>query len=122
MGLHRSKFCLIFLLIITFISACSSSLNDGSLAAQGETLFVANCIACHPTDTAQPHVGPNLIGLASRLENSGQDSASSLKESIQKPGDVLSTGYQDLMPPANVLGLTDEDIDALIVYLINLTE
>ena len=111
---------LVILLLGMALNACSGSPAGDPLIAEGEKLFSAKCLSCHPTDPEQPRVGPDLVGLGARLQASGKEAAAVLGESIRQPGKVLSTGYQDLMPSADVLGLNAEDIEALTAYLISL--
>jgi mono/diheme cytochrome c family protein len=112
----------VILLLCIFLAACSSTTEGDPLLAQGEKLYTTNCLSCHPIDPEQPLVGPYLVGLGARLQASGQAAEGILEESIREPGKVLSTGYQNLMPAAEVLGLNEEDIQALIAYLVSLEE
>ena len=109
----------IFLLGIG-LSACGSSIDQDPLIAQGERLYNNNCLSCHPTDPGQPRVGPLLVGLGANLEAGGQDASAILEDSIRNPSSVITTGYQDLMPDAELLGLNDADVDALIQFLLTL--
>jgi mono/diheme cytochrome c family protein len=120
MNLRKSLILLAILLVSFAFTACSGNAGSDPLVVQGEKLFTANCLSCHPIDPGQPRVGPDLVGLGPRLQASGQDAAAILGESIREPGKVLSTGYQDLMPSADLLGLNMEDIEALTAYLISL--
>jgi cytochrome c oxidase subunit II len=97
---------------------------DG-LAVQGQDLFEdLACIACHALDghpafadreDAGPRIGPNLTHFASRGVFAGgifeNDDAEQLRAWLANPPGVKA-GAQ--MPD---LGLTDEQIDALIAYL-----
>jgi mono/diheme cytochrome c family protein len=109
------------ILLAIGVGACGSADQD-PLVAQGERLYKNNCLSCHPTDPTQPRVGPYLVGLGANLEASGQDATTVLEESIRNPGSVITTGYQDLMPPAEVLGLGDTEIEALVAFLLALEE
>jgi cytochrome c2 len=122
MALKKFTVLGIILLLSIFFAACSGTTDGDPLLTQGEKLYTTNCLSCHPIDPEQPRVGPYLVGLGTRLQASGQDAADIFGESIREPGKVLSTGYQNLMPAADVLGLSEEDIQALIAYLISLEE
>lgn len=120
----KTKQVLILLLVLITIfslSACGTSEEDPQLAV-GERLFTANCLSCHPPNPASPRVGPLLVGLGANLQAAGWDAAALLEDSIRYPSREITTGYQDLMPAAEVLGLSDEDINALVAYLLNLSE
>jgi mono/diheme cytochrome c family protein len=122
MALRKFTVLGVILLLGIFLAACSGSSKGDPLLTKGEKLYTTNCLSCHPTDPEQPRVGPYLVGLGAQLQASGQDAEDILQESIREPGKVLSTGYQNLMPAADVLGLSGEDIDALVAYLIGLEE
>lgn len=87
------------------------------LAQQGRTVFQQKCISCHSVaaDIHNPN-GPSMVGFASRsllasyLENNPED----LAAWIENP---LAVKPAVLMPSAEELGLTIEDIDALVEYL-----
>lgn len=113
----------LFLTAVLFafiLPACGPSENQDPLLTEGERLYKANCLSCHPLDSSQPQVGPHLVGLGSEMAAAGLDAAALLEESIRQPGVVITSGYQDLMPAADVLGLSDSDIDALVAYLLSL--
>ena len=120
----RSKLFLIVLVITTIcipLAACSSSSAEVSSTAAGEKIYAANCLSCHPTDPNQPRVGPDLVGLSDTLRDSGMDADFILKESIIEPGKEITPGYQDLMPSADLLGLSEMDVDALVAFLSSLS-
>lgn len=120
-----SKFFTFFTVVIAFsmiISACSGEPVDDPMAAEGKKLVAANCLGCHPIDPSQPRIGPDLVGLSDRLTASGNIAVAVLEESIRQPGKEIAPGYQDLMPSADLLGLGDEEIEAIITYLGTLTE
>lgn len=108
----------IFLVINAGLSACTTGIERDPLASEGEQIFSANCLSCHPVDPDQPNVGPSLLGLNASLLNSGQDPAVYIEESIRLPGKMITPGYQNLMPAAEVLGLSDEEVQALVHYLV----
>jgi mono/diheme cytochrome c family protein len=115
-----AKYFRIFLFSLLFclaFTACSSSTEADLLVTQGEKIYTANCLGCHPSDAGQPSVGPNLVGLSTSLRDAGLDVKSILEESIREPGKQIATGYQNLMPSADSLGISNADIDALLAYL-----
>ena len=111
--------------------AAPESISD-SPTATGEALFRQNgCHACHAVvagvDT--PNVGPNLAGLgiqaAQHLANpayTGQaDSVEAyLQESILLPEIYLVEGFQPIMPNTYSAVLTDEQVEALVAYMVSL--
>lgn len=87
------------------------------LAKQGRDLFQQSCIACHSleADLRNPS-GPNLALFANRemLANHLTNNPENLAKWIANPGEVKPGA---LMPGAPELGLSDEDIAALVEYL-----
>ena len=117
----RRQISILWLVVLTIgLAACGGEPQEDPVLAQGEKLFNTHCLACHPTDVSQPRVGPNLVGLGISLETSGEDAAASLEESIRFPSQVITSGYQDLMPAPEVIGLDDADIETLVVFLLTL--
>jgi len=116
-----------FTLSILLLSACggqdsSSSPAGDEVLARGELVFQANCAACHSTTLETIIVGPSFIGLASRAgeQMSGLDARAYIKQSILEPGAYVLEGFQNLMPDTYANSLSDDDLDALIEYLMTL--
>ena len=89
-------------------------------AAQGGQIFQQRaCVGCHTIDgtPAQGKVGPNLTHFASRgtfagsiFDNNADNLRRWLKNApAEKPGSI--------MPDAQQLGISDDDIQALVAYL-----
>lgn len=87
--------------------------------AAGQTLFAANCAACHNL-TSETLVGPGLAGIATTAANrvSGQSAEDYLRISIKSPGEFLVEGYGPIMPPFSSLG--EAGIEDLVAYLMTL--
>jgi mono/diheme cytochrome c family protein len=116
----RTTGFLFLIVILIGLSACGNKSGEDPLLAEGERLFNTHCLSCHPTAPAAPHVGPHLVGLGENLNASGQDAAALLEESIRQPDKVITTGYQNLMPAPELLSLSDDDVNALVAYLVTL--
>ena len=103
-------------------------------AGTGQDLFIglAACSACHTIEgISQGVLGPPLDGIASAAGNriSGYSAEEYIRESIVEPdaytagtADGLSQDYQEGLMSATMAGivLTDEDVDALVEYLLSL--
>ena len=113
MSSKYSNILLLSLLFCLTLTACSNSTEENPLAAEGKKVYATNCLGCHPLNLSKPNVGPDLAGL---------DSDAILEESIREPGKQVTTGYQNLMPSADQLGLSDADIKALLRYLTSLSK
>lgn len=94
---------------------------DG-LAAEGQDIFGQNCVQCHAVEghpqNADVRIGPNLTHFASRDQFAGAvfdvDDREQLAAWLRDPA-AEKPGAQ--MPD---LGLSEEDIDALVEYLYTL--
>jgi cytochrome c oxidase subunit II len=90
------------------------------LAREGQEIFNQSCIGCHAVTPAAgaPGVGPNLTNFGERSRIAGvlDHNEEQLKEWIKdpeayKPGNKMTGAYDQL---------TDEQLDALAEYLMNL--
>ena len=95
---------------------------DPAVYELGESVFQANCSSCHSPNHDIVLVGPSMLGIAdwagSMIE--GMDAYSYIEESILDPSAFLNEGFIDLMPPTYGESLTDEEIDAVIQYVMTL--
>jgi cytochrome c2 len=117
----------IFVLVLITLSTCSQSSTenysesgvDPAVINKGETIFQANCAACHMTTSEVVLVGPSMVGLVERAENKVQDlnAREYIHQSIVEPGAYINEGYQNLMPDTYGSILSEEDINALIAFL-----
>ena len=112
-------------LSLLILSACGGGQDDGAdsaLIQQGKLIFQANCSACHSTSPDVTIVGPTLAGIATRAGEmvSGLDARAYLEQSIIDPGATLTEGFKNLMPDTYGNSLSEEDLDALISYMLTL--
>ncbi len=110
-----------FVLITVLVS--TSFLDGGTTAyaqspADGESVFNANCVACHSTGT-NTIVGPGLSGLFDRAGSSvaGQSADDYVRESLTDPGAFVVEGFQNIMPATIAASLSSGDLDDLVAYL-----
>ncbi len=107
---------------ILTLSACGSQGSNGSNEAdlqRGKLVFQANCSACHSTTPGAVIVGPSLAGLANRAGDKveGLDARGYIEQSIVEPGAYINEGFQNQMPDTYKNSLTEEDLNALVAYL-----
>lgn len=112
-------------LSLFILSACGGGEGDGAdsaLIQQGKLVFQANCSACHSTTPGITIVGPTLAGIATRAGEvvSGLDGRAYLEQSILDPGAYLTEGFKNLMPDTYGNSISDEDLEALISYMLTL--
>jgi cytochrome c oxidase subunit 2 len=98
---------------------------------RGETLFgEKGCIGCHTVQGIGGQVGPTLTEVARRdlaAERPGgtwPDVVAYIEESIRSPQAYIVPGFPtpSPMPSAEQFGLTDQDINDLIAYLLSLAK
>jgi cytochrome c oxidase subunit 2 len=92
---------------------------EGTLAAEGQELFTAQCGSCHTVDgVSEGEVGPNLTHFASRTTFAGaifENTPGNLKIWLRNPPEAKPGAK---MPNLN---LREPDIDALVAYLTSLS-
>jgi mono/diheme cytochrome c family protein len=118
---------MLFFITIVLVSACSQpdgSQTDppGDLVAEGEHVFNQQCTSCHAKDADTVIVGPALgkIGAQAGLRVQGQDARQYIEIAILQPGEYTVEGYPNVMPPDYDKRLSDQEIDALVAYLLSL--
>jgi len=114
-------------IIVLLTSACGSDeAGTGSVDQAtinlGKTVFQANCSACHSATSDTVLVGPSLHNIADWGDEmvAGLDAYDYTKESILDPSAYITEGFQDLMPKTYEGTLSDEQINAVIQYLLTL--
>jgi mono/diheme cytochrome c family protein len=98
---------------------------DPTLEAQrqyGSMVFKQQCASCHSTLPDVTVVGPSLAGVWQRAGDRipGMPARDYLEGSIQSPGSYVVEGFSDLMPATLGQSLTEEEVDAILVYLTTL--
>jgi nitric oxide reductase subunit C len=112
--------------LCTFLAACASeSAGTPTLTQQenqGSQLFTVYCAACHSTVGDAIIVGPSLARIATTAETrvAGLDARAYLEQSILDPSAYLNEGFADLMPKNWGDVLNDEELDALVAFLLTL--
>jgi mono/diheme cytochrome c family protein len=102
---------------------------SAQMLAMGETIFKSGaqgappCVACHTLDTNITGLGPSLIGLRNvagqRLP--GMGAVEYIRHSITNPNDYIVPGYSaGYMFQDFGSRLTDDQIDALVAYVLSL--
>jgi len=111
-----SKLSLLLLaLVLTF--STSTFAQDSGDAVAGETLFKANCAACHKMD--KKGVGPALRGVADKFDRDWlyqwiKDSQGLIKSGDSKANDIFAENNNSVM--TSFPGLSNEDIDNILAY------
>ncbi len=118
-----------FLLLVVFaITACSAGASvpptptPDPLVVQGQQVFNARCATCHALVPDTIIIGPSLAGVATRAETrvEGQTAEEYLQLSVLRPGDYVVEGFTDIMITNLSKELTNEDMNALMAFLLTL--
>ncbi len=123
------KIVSIFMLLVVFaISACSAGVSvpptptPDPLVVQGQQVFNARCATCHALVPDTIIIGPSLAGVATRAATrvKGQTAEEYLQLSVLRPGDYVVEGFTDIMITNFSKELTNEDMNALMAFLLTL--
>lgn len=119
--LRRSFFVFVLVVLLTVTSFPGPGVGTvvhAQSPTDGESVFNANCVACHSTGT-DTTVGPGLSGLFDRAGSSvpGQSADDYVRESIADPGAFVVEGFQAIMPTTFAASLSSGDLDDLVAYL-----
>ena len=119
---------IISILIALALSACSAmspaepTPTPDPLVLQGQQVFNAKCATCHALVPDTIIIGPSLAGVATRAETrvEGQTADEYIQLSILRPGDYLVEGFNNVMITNFSKELTNEDMNALVAFLLTL--
>lgn len=119
---------IVVLLVVFVTSACSAGASVPStptpdlLVLQGQQVFNARCATCHALVPDTIIIGPSLAGVATRAETrvDGQTAEEYLQLSVLRPGDYVVEGFTDIMITNFSKELTNEDMNALMAFLLTL--
>ncbi len=95
----------------------------GVSVMDGAVVFrLKGCATCHdgPTSAARFAVAPNLADLAGRAGNrvEGQDAPEYVRQSVRQPRVFVVPGYETAFPVMPALPVSDQELDALVRYLL----
>jgi cytochrome c oxidase subunit 2 len=103
-----------------FLERLASGPGEGQQGTTGEEIFAsAGCGSCHAFSPAgtDAEVGPSLDDLAGAAGDAGLEEF--VRESIVDPDERVAEGFQPgVMPKTYDRSLTDEQLDALVQYLV----
>ena len=111
-----SQLSLLLLAILLAFSTSTYAQEDGDVVA-GETLFKANCAACHKLD--KKGVGPALRDVAGKYDRDWlykwiKDSQGLIKSGDSKAAEIFADNNNSVM--TSFPGLSNEDIDNILAY------
>ncbi len=99
--------------------AGEGTMVNEELVAQGEKLFAATCRACHmDADTIGPAL-PRIAETAAEIaEAQGMSVEEYLHQSIVDPAAYVVEGFNPIMPPGYGDQYTEDELEALIAYIL----
>ena len=118
-----------FLFMLTLsLMACSAAAKieptptPNALVIQGQKVFNARCATCHALVPDTIIIGPSLAGIATRAETRipGMSADEYIQLSILRPGDYVVEGFNNVMITNFAKELTNEDMNALVAFLMTL--
>jgi cytochrome c2 len=121
-------FLISLMLIALLLSACSAATPAGPtptpdpLVIKGQQIFNSRCATCHSLVPDTVVIGPSLDGIASRAGTrvEGQSAEEYIQNSIRHPDDYVVEGFKDVMITNLSMELTDEEMNALVAFLMTL--
>ena len=119
---------IVMLLVVFVMSACSAGAPNlptptpDPMVVQGQQVFNARCATCHALVPDTIIIGPSLYGVAARAETrvDGQTAEEYLQLSVLRPGDYVVEGFNNVMVTNLAKELTNEDMNALMAFLLSL--
>ena len=122
-----SKFKVLLFCFSLLIAVTSCGLNGpteglNQIQARGKTIFDQYCAACHDSQGENIIVGPPLSHIASSGGERvvGINAETYIRQSLIEPDAYFVEGFDDLMPKTFNDILAQEEIDALIEFLLTL--
>ena len=126
---RRIVLCSLLCVLGLVLAACDTSPDQAptptlsAVEQEGAAVFAAHCARCHSVGTDSIIVGPSMKGIAvsagSRV--AGMEAQTYLEESIMNPDAYVVEGFMDNLMPENFGDvLADDEIDALVAYLLTL--
>jgi mono/diheme cytochrome c family protein len=109
-------------LSVMLIGACAEPRATDPIQRGRQVYHQKNCGSCHRIGPEGGTTGPDLthIGTIAAIRTPGMSAEDYIRESIRDPGAYVVPGYPDTMPRGLDRGLTQEDFDDLVQYLLTL--
>lgn len=106
-------------LLATLAVACEQPPEREPFARGRQLYGRLDCARCHLIDGQGGQLGPDLsrVGSVAGSRAAGQTAEEYLRRSIVSPGDYIVPGYNDVMPRGLARGLSEADLDALVLFL-----
>jgi len=101
---------------------CAEAKATDPIARGRQVYREKNCASCHTIGTDGGTIGPPLthIGTIAETREPGVSAEDYISQSIRDPGAYVVPGYPDTMSRGLDRGMSQEDFDDLIQYLLTL--
>jgi len=105
-----------------FAVACTEPMATDPIERGTQVYRQKSCASCHQVGSEGGTVGPPFthIGTVAGARTPGMSAEDYIRESVLDPGAYIVPGYPDIMPRGLARGLTQEDFDDLVRYLLTL--
>jgi mono/diheme cytochrome c family protein len=109
-------------LLVTVVAACGEPRATDPIQRGRQVFQEKNCGSCHRIGSSGGSSGPDLthIGTVAATRKPGTSAEDYIRESIRDPGAYIVPGYPDIMPRGLDRGLSADDFDDLVRYLLTL--
>jgi len=104
------------------VTACGEPRATEPIARGRQVYREKNCASCHTIGTDGGAIGPALthIGTTAETREPGLSGEDYIRQSVLDPGAYIVPGFPDTMPRGLARGLSQEDFDDLVQYLLTL--
>jgi cytochrome c oxidase subunit 2 len=105
-----------------FAVACAEPRATEPIARGAQVFRERNCASCHQIGSDGGTGGPPLthVGTVAESRNPPTSAEDYIRQSVLDPGAYVVPGYPDTMPRGLARGLSQEDFDDLVRYLLTL--
>jgi mono/diheme cytochrome c family protein len=109
-------------LLVLLLGACAEAKATDPIQRGRQVFQEKNCGSCHRVGSSGGTSGPDLTHIATVAEGRKPDTSARdyIIESIRDPGAYIVPGFPDTMPRGLDRGMTQEDFDDLVLYLLTL--
>jgi len=110
------------LAVCTLAAACGEPRATEPIARGAQVYREKSCATCHQIGTGGGTGGPPLSHIATVAETRepGTSAEDYIRQSVLDPGAYVVPGYPDTMPRGLARGMSQEDFDDLVRYLLTL--
>jgi len=121
---HARMMRLFWLALVTCVLAvgCAEPRAADPIERGKQVYREKNCASCHQIGTDGGATGPALtrVGTVAQTRKAGTSAEDYIREAVLQPGAYIVPGYPDTMPRGLDRGMTQEDLDDLVRYLLTL--